>query len=116
MKTDILYLNNTPYENGKLSGEYFRKNVIINLEEINNVLLNNDIKNQIVSQLDNLKNEYVTYGVDKRYKQYFNKHNDIPQHFCAYSNCAVSTKTPTMTTHSGYSCGSGAIQTFCLFV
>lgn len=58
---------------------------------------------------DNLKNEYVTYGVDKRYKQYFNKHNDIPQHFCAYNNCAVSTKTPTMTTHSGYSCGSGAI-------
>lgn len=57
----------------------------------------------------NLKNEYVTYGVDKRYKQYFNKHNDIPQHFCAYSNCAVSTKTPTMTTHSGYGCGSGAI-------
>lgn len=61
MKTDILYLNNTPYENGKLSGEYFRKNVIINLEEINNVLLNNDIKNQIVSQLDNLKNEYPKY-------------------------------------------------------
>ena len=51
MKTDILYLNNTPYENGKLSGEYFRKNVIINLEEINNVLLNNDIKNQIVLKL-----------------------------------------------------------------
>lgn len=61
MKTDILYLNNSPYENGKLSGEYFRKNVIINLEKINNVLLNNDIKNKIVSQLDNLKNEYPKY-------------------------------------------------------
>ena len=61
MKTDILYLNNSPYENGKLSGEYFRKNVIINLEKINNVLLNNDIKNQIVKQLDNLKNEYPKY-------------------------------------------------------
>lgn len=61
MKTDILYLNNSPYENGKLSGEYFRKNVIINLEKINNVLLNNDIKNQIVNQLDNLKNEYPKY-------------------------------------------------------
>ena len=61
MKTDILYLNNTPYENGKLSGEYFRKNVIINLEKINNMLLNNDIKNQIVSQFDNLKNEYPKY-------------------------------------------------------
>ena len=61
MKTDILYLNNSPYENGKLSGEYFRKNVIINIEKINNVLLNNDIKNKIVSQLDNLKNEYPKY-------------------------------------------------------
>lgn len=57
----------------------------------------------------NLQNEYVPYGVDKRYKQYFDKHNDIPQHFCAYSNCAVSIKTPTMTTKSGSGYGSGAV-------
>lgn len=57
----------------------------------------------------NLQNEYVPYGVDKRYKQYFDKHNDIPQHFCAYNNCAVSIKTPTMTTKSGSGYGSGAV-------
>lgn len=57
----------------------------------------------------NLQNEYVPYRVDKRYKQYFDKHNDIPQHFCAYNNCAVSIKTPTMTTKSGSGYGSGAV-------
>lgn len=57
----------------------------------------------------NLQNEYVPYGVDKRHKQYFDKHNDIPQHFCAYNNCAVSIKTPTMTTKSGSGYGSGAV-------
>lgn len=55
----------------------------------------------------NLKNEYVPYGVDKRYKRYFDKYDNIPQHFCAYSNKDVSTKTPTITTHSGS--GSGAV-------
>lgn len=57
----------------------------------------------------NLKNEYVPYGVDKRYKRYFDKYNNIPQHFCAYSNKDVSTKTPTITTHSGSGSGSGAV-------
>lgn len=61
MKTDILYLNNTPYENGKLSGMYFKKNVIIDLEKINNILLDNNIKNQVIKQFNNLKNEYPKY-------------------------------------------------------
>lgn len=60
---------------------------------------------------DNLQNEYVPYGVDKRYKKYFDKHNDIPQYFCAYSNKCVNTKTPTITTHSGSGSGSGGITT-----
>ena len=31
-KTNILYLNKSPYENGKLSGEYFKNNVKIDIE------------------------------------------------------------------------------------
>lgn len=58
---------------------------------------------------ENDNNEYVPYGVEKRYKEFANKNGYIPQHFCAYSNCAVSIKTPTMTTNSGKGCGSGAV-------
>ena len=31
-KTNILYLNKSPYENGKLSGEYFKNNVKIEIK------------------------------------------------------------------------------------
>lgn len=57
----------------------------------------------------NLKNEYVPYGVDKRYKKYFDKYNDIPQHFEAYSCKKIECKTGTITTKSGSGSGSGGI-------
>ena len=36
-KTNILYLNKSPYENGKLSGEYFKNNVKIENEKFINI-------------------------------------------------------------------------------
>lgn len=56
-KTDILYLNQSPYENGRLSGEYFQKNVKVNIDEIKNDI----IKNKIEIQFNNLKKEYPKY-------------------------------------------------------
>lgn len=56
-KTDILYLNQSPYENGRLSGEYFRKNVKVVIDEIENDF----IKNKIEIQFNNLKKEYPKY-------------------------------------------------------
>ena len=61
MKTNILYLNKSPYENGKISGEFFKERVIINLEHINNVLLDEIIKNKIIYHFDRLKKEYPNY-------------------------------------------------------
>ena len=61
MKTNILYLNKSPYENGNISGDYFKKNVIIDLENINNALLDSNIKDKIMYQFNNLKNEYSKY-------------------------------------------------------
>lgn len=57
LKTDILYLNQSPYENGRLSGEYFKKNVKVNINEIKNDI----IKNKIEIQFNNLKKEYPKY-------------------------------------------------------
>ena len=55
MKTDILYLNKSPYENGKMSGNYFKDKINIDLKYINNVLLNNNKKDLIVHQFNKLK-------------------------------------------------------------
>lgn len=60
MKPDILYLDKSPYENWKISWEYF-KNVKYNIEEIENLLENNEIKSKIEKQFNNLKNEYPKY-------------------------------------------------------
>ena len=60
MKPDILYLDKSPYENWKISWEYF-KNVKYNIEEIENLLQNNEIKSKIEKQFNNLKNEYPKY-------------------------------------------------------
>lgn len=60
-KTNILYLNKSPYENGKLLGEYFKNNVKIDIETIKNLLLNDSIKNKIKIQFNNLKKEYPKY-------------------------------------------------------
>lgn len=60
MKPDILYLDKSPYENWKISWEYF-KNVKYNIEEIENLLQNGEIKNKIEKQFNNLKNEYPKY-------------------------------------------------------
>ena len=46
---DILNLNKTPYENGKLSGEYFKKYINIKTPKISN---------KMIKQFDNLKKEY----------------------------------------------------------
>lgn len=61
MKTEILYLNRSFYENGKLSGEYFKDRVKINLKEIEDLIKNENLKNKISKQLNNLKNEYPKY-------------------------------------------------------
>lgn len=61
MKTDILFLNKSPYENGKISGEYFKDRISLNLENINNILKDNIIKNKIIYHFDKLKEEYPIY-------------------------------------------------------
>lgn len=61
MKTEILYLNKSPYENGKLSGEYFRDKVEINLEIFESLLKDINIKNKITSLFNKLKQEYPIY-------------------------------------------------------
>ena len=61
MKTDILYLNKTSYENGKISGEYFKDRISLNLKNINNILQDNNIKNKIIRHFDKLKEEYPNY-------------------------------------------------------
>ncbi len=42
MKPDILYLDKAPYENGKISWEYFRQRVKIDTTEIEKILSDND--------------------------------------------------------------------------
>lgn len=61
MNTNILYLNKSSYENGKISGEYFKERVNIDLEYINNVLSDDAIKNKIIYHFDKLKTEYPNY-------------------------------------------------------
>ena len=40
LQVKTLHLNKSPYDNGKISGEYFREKIPVNLDYINNVLLN----------------------------------------------------------------------------
>lgn len=58
----------------------------------------------------NDNNEEVPYGVEKRYKEFADKNNYIPQHFNDYNNKEINTKTNTISTHL-YGCGSGSIFT-----
>ncbi len=58
----------------------------------------------------NLQNEYVPYGIDKRYKEFANKNGYIPQHFLVYNYKDVTNKTGTITTHSSGGSGSGSIE------
>lgn len=57
----ILYLNKSPYDNGKLSGEYFEKKIKIDIDNVKNILLDNNIKAKIIKQFNALKNEYPRY-------------------------------------------------------
>ena len=61
MKLDILYLDKTPYENGKISWEYFRQRVKIDTTEIEKILSNNDTKKKVETQFNNLKLEFPKY-------------------------------------------------------
>ena len=61
MKTDILYLNGTYYENGKKSGEYFKNRVDIDPEKVNKILKNEKIRNKVFNQLINLKRKYPNF-------------------------------------------------------
>lgn len=59
---EILNLQNSPYENGKTSGEYFKNNVEINIKDIENKLNKNiSIKNKVEKQLNNLKVSFPKY-------------------------------------------------------
>ena len=55
---------------------------------------------------ENDNNEYVPYGVEKRYKEFEYKNNYIPQHFNAYNNKEINTKINTITTNMY---GSGSV-------
>lgn len=59
---------------------------------------------------ENDNNEYVPYGVEKRYKEFANKNGYISQHFCAYNHKDIINKTGTITTRSSGGSGSGSIQ------
>lgn len=59
---------------------------------------------------ENDNNEYVPYGVEKRYKEFANKNGYIPQHFCAYNHKDIINKAGTITTRSSGGSGSGSIQ------
>lgn len=61
LRVKTLYLNKSPYDNGKISGEYFREKISVNLDYINNVLLNDIAKNKIIHHLNKLKAEYPNY-------------------------------------------------------
>ncbi len=61
MKPDILYLDKTPYENGKISWEYFRQRVKIDTTEIEKILSDNDTKKKVETQFNNLKQQYPKY-------------------------------------------------------
>ena len=61
MKSNILYLNNLPYENGKVSGEYFKDKVKINIDNVKKILNNDNIKHKIIKQFNTLKNQYPRY-------------------------------------------------------
>ena len=57
---------------------------------------------------ENNNNEEVPYGVEKRYREFEYKNNYIPQHFNAYNNKEINTKTNTITTNM-YGSGSGSV-------
>lgn len=59
---EILRLENSSYENGKISGEYFRNRVKINVKDIE-AKLNNDVqvKNKVIKQFNKLKVDFPKY-------------------------------------------------------
>ncbi len=61
MKTKILYLNETPFENGKKSGEYFRKIIQNQLQKIDSLLSNEKFLSQSKVLSMKLKEKYPTY-------------------------------------------------------
>lgn len=61
-KTTILNLDDSPYENGKVSGEYFKKNVNINFERIKTILNENiEIRRKVELQLEKLRLKFPKY-------------------------------------------------------
>ena len=62
MKTIILELNGTPYENGKKSGEYFYQYMKESIQnDLNNINKNKDFINKCKCLYERLKNEYPKY-------------------------------------------------------
>ena len=58
----ILNLQYSPYQNGKISGEYFKKNVKIDIENIKiKIDKNIEIKEKIEEQFNNLKLTFPKY-------------------------------------------------------
>lgn len=61
MKTKILYLNEDAYNNGKISGEYFRRRIKESTQYYKQQLNNEEYKNKVISLLTKLQNEYPQY-------------------------------------------------------
>lgn len=61
MKTKILYLNEDAYNNGKISGKYFKEIIKENIQYYEEKLNNEEYKNQIIKLLNKLQNEYPQY-------------------------------------------------------
>lgn len=62
MKTKILELNKTPYENGKTSGAYFRKQIDSQvIKKIDKIDIKGDLLNRYITLLTHLKNKYPKY-------------------------------------------------------
>ncbi len=69
MALDKLLLNGTPYENGKVSGEYFKK--VLNDELISQMHIideNEELKKSCEKMLEKLKDEYPVYYEETRGK------------------------------------------------
>jgi len=61
-KIDILNLNKTPYENGKISGNYFKHIINKNLlNELSLLLKNESIKSKCIQLLEKIRNEFPKY-------------------------------------------------------
>lgn len=61
MKTKILYLNEDAYNNGKISGRYFKEIIKENIQYYKKKLNNEEYKNKIIRLSNKLKNEYQKY-------------------------------------------------------